>query len=118
MTTTVPTLFRELPLPQRMRLAAEVLDEANKRNRRGSMCQWDVDRLRVMANLLEREEAEKDERDRIVEEIAQEIFSFWAPGFDTKGEHGSQKFFREQIRAMLERHPYIAEGWTKVTDDE
>lgn len=78
MTTTVSTLFRQLLLPQRMRLAAEVLAEATDRYDRlagidaklGERGSWDAANLRRMADRWEADDKEAAEKDKLARELA------------------------------------------------
>lgn len=107
-----------------MRAAADVLEEARSRfhndpansNSGWVANNWTPRDLRKYADAWEQEDAKEADLDQIVEEIAAEIFTMWSPGFDREGEAGSQNLYRNSIRGMLNRHPHIAEGWTKVAD--
>ena len=93
--------FALLPLPQRMRAAADVLEDATNRNGgHEDTSVWRAQQLRVVAEQWEREDAQAAGKEQAVEELAQEIT-------DIRGVFGGGSSY---IARKL-----IDAGWTKKT---
>jgi len=73
----IPQVFGKLPLPVRMRLAADVLEQTTTRyhgtGAESSHVDWRPVNLRYVADDWERADAREAERDRAVEELAQTL---------------------------------------------
>lgn len=92
-------VFENLPLPQRMRAAADVLEEASRRKLIYETSVWSPVQLRGYADRWEREDADKLSREKQVEELEQIILA--------------SEFRVEALARKL-----LDVGWTKVTGDE
>ncbi|MDD7813662.1 hypothetical protein PP713_13920 [Mycobacterium sp. CSUR Q5927] len=91
-------------LPDRMREAAETLREANGRAGNGFQFPWMPGQLNRHADHWEAEDHEKDERDDLVEDIAQ---TWWSERHGEPSdwwEHmgdGARETFRQRARVLI-----------------
>lgn len=90
--------FRRLPLPTRMREAAEVADVVNERIGKPGFC---AGGMREFAAIFEAEDEAAAEQEQLVEELAQTIFTIktgmpWLSAGDVSG-------YRRAARSLLER---------------
>ena len=93
--------FADLPLPMRMRAAADVLEECNRYIHTDPNNDWTPSMLRNDADVWEREDAEKTGKKKAVNELASALY-----------DAGWKKVRTDQAQALIDA------GWTKVTGDE
>ena len=92
--------FARLSLPARMRLAADVLEEAAKRGELFFRTAWTPSDLRIQANRWEEEEVAQALKDQQVEDLSVALFNtLHANGFN----------YHNMAQTLIDN------GWTKVT---
>lgn len=109
--------FAKLPLPQKMRAAVDVVEEAQQRHNplmlmNPSVVPWDAQGLRINADYWEAEDAKAADRERIAEELADAINRAFCP--DGSWSVSTLRANRAAAASLLDRFPHIAEGWPKA----
>lgn len=99
-------------LPQRMRYAAKVIEEANLRKGDGAVS-WGMGGLEIHADRWEFEDRAADERDAEVDELARKMYSILEGPHALAWDCGASLYTQHRDRYLDLAQKLIQFGWRK-----